>query len=175
MTFSCTWRIPNPTSNRCAPCARLDSSSSWRIVKLVIILFVHLVGRLAMLLSLGGVKAVLAENLLLKQQLLVLQRSRLRAPSLRPTERLLFGFWALFLNLRRLLRAAIVLKPTTLLRFHHGLRKLKYQLLYSSSAKAKPGPKGPAPELLQVICEFKRRNPRFGCPELPNTWPRPLV
>ena len=70
-------------------------------------LFVLLFIRLATLLGPGGVKTVLAENLLLKQQLLVLQRSRRRAPTLGPTDRLLFGLWALFLNPRRLLRSVI--------------------------------------------------------------------
>ena len=135
-------------------------------MKMAIILLVHLFGRLAALLRIGGVKTVLAENLLLKQQLLVLQRSRRRSPNLCSTDRLLFGIWALFLNPRRLLRAAITLKPSTLLRFHHGLTHLKYRFLYSSSAKRKPGPKGPAPKLIQAICELKRRNPRFGCPRI---------
>ena len=47
---------------------------------MAIVLLAHLLVRVAMLLRPGGVKAVLAENLLLKQQLLVLQRSRRRAP-----------------------------------------------------------------------------------------------
>jgi transposase InsO family protein len=42
-------------------------------------------------------------------------------------------------------------------------------LFYSSSPKRKPGPKGPAPELIQAICELKQRNPRFGCPKIAQT------
>ena len=49
-------------------------------------------GRLAILLGTGGTRAVLAESILLKQQLLVLQRSRRRAPNLRLADRLLLGF-----------------------------------------------------------------------------------
>ena len=39
----------------------------------------------------GGVRAVIAENLLLKQQLIVLRRPRRRAPRLTASDRLLFG------------------------------------------------------------------------------------
>jgi putative transposase len=126
----------------------------------------HLLARLVASVGTRGTRAVLAENLLLKHQLLVLQRSRHRAPKLRPADRVLFGLFSQFLDTRRLLRTAIVLKPTTLLRFHRGLRDLKYRFLYSSHPKRKPGPKGPAPELIQAICELKRRNPRFGSPKL---------
>jgi hypothetical protein len=132
----------------------------------VVVLLVHLLARLAILLGTRGTRAVVAENLILKQQLLVLQRSRRRAPNLRPSDRLLLGFLSRFLEPRRLVRAAVILKPATLLRFHRGLRDLKYRFLYSSSPKQKPGPKGPAPELIRAICELKRRNPRFGCPKI---------
>ena len=135
-------------------------------MKEAILLLMHLLTPLAVLLKRSGTRTVLAENMLLKQQLLVLQRSRRRAPNLRMIDRLLFGFWTMFLKARRLLRAAIVLKPSTLLRFHRGLKELKDRLLYSSQPKRTPGPKGPARELIQAICELKRRNPRFGCPKI---------
>ena len=48
----------------------------------------------------GGVRAVIAENLLLKQQLIVLRRPRQRAPRLTASDRLLFGFGSLFLSPR---------------------------------------------------------------------------
>ncbi len=79
---------------------------------------------------------------------------------------MLLGFWSLFLSPRHIRRAAVILKPSTLLRFHEALKKRKYQLLYSSHKKSKPGPKGPSQELIAVIVEIKRRNPRFGCPRI---------
>ena len=121
-------------------------------MKAAILLLAHLLVRAAMLIRPGRVKAVLAENLLLKHQLLILRRPRRRAPNLRPTDRLLFGFATLFLNSRRLLRAAIVLQPSTLLCFHRQLVSLKCRFLYSSYPRCNPGPKGPAPELIEVIC-----------------------
>jgi hypothetical protein len=54
----------------------------------------------------------------------------------------------------------------TEMKFHRVLKQPKYRLLYSSSRKGKPGPKDPSPELIQAIVEFKRRNPRFGCPRI---------
>jgi hypothetical protein len=113
-----------------------------------------------------GVRAVLAENLILKQQLLVMRRSRRRAPNLRTADRVLFGFCAEFLSPRRLLRTAIILKPASLLRFHRGFKDCKYRLFYSSSPKQKPGPQGPTPELIRAICKLKQCNPRFGCPKI---------
>jgi len=51
-------------------------------MKDIVILMVHLLTTVAKLLGPGGAKAVIAENLLLKQQLLVVTRSRRRAPNL---------------------------------------------------------------------------------------------
>jgi transposase InsO family protein len=55
-------------------------------------------------------------------------------------------------------------KPATLFKFHKALVDRKYRLLFSSSShRRRPGPKGPTAELIAVIVEMKRRNPRFGC------------
>ena len=53
-----------------------------------------------------------------------------------------------------------------MLRFNPLLREAKYRFLFCSRPRRKPGPKGPAQELIQAICEFKRRNPGFGCPRI---------
>src|SRR6266403_3374235 len=132
----------------------------------VLLILLHLLSKMGKLLRPGGAKSLVAENILLKQQLLILRRSRRRAPNLRSVDRVLFGFCSQFLNSRRLLRSAIILKPATLLRFHRGFKDFKYRFLYSSGSRSKPGPKGPAPELIQAICELKQRNPRFGCPKI---------
>src|SRR5229473_4412625 len=87
----------------------------------------------------GGVRAVIAENLVLKQQLIVLRRGRRRAPSLTLSDRLLCGFGALFLSPGRIRRVAIALRPSTLLAFHQALVRCKYRRLFSS----KPRPKKP--------------------------------
>ena len=54
----------------------------------------HLAVTTAKLCGPGGVRAVISENLLLRQQLIVLCRGRRRAPSLK-SDRLLCQLWAL--------------------------------------------------------------------------------
>jgi putative transposase len=63
----------------------------------------------------------------------------------------------------RLLRSAIVLRPSTIMGFHRAWVQRKYRLLFSPRRRGRPGPKGPAPELIAAIVEMKHRNPRFGC------------
>ncbi len=73
----------------------------------LLLALLHLAVMAAKLCGHGGVRAVMAENLLLKQQLIVLRRARKRAPNLSPSDRLLCGFWSLFLSPGRIRRAAI--------------------------------------------------------------------
>ena len=127
------------------------------------ILVAHLLGTLATLMRSGGVRAVVAESLMLKHQLLILKRSRNRAPKLTPWDRLLLALCSASVSPARVAKIAIALRPSTLLRFHQALTKLKYHVLYASRHRRRPGPKGPSPELIAAIIEIKRRNPRFGC------------
>jgi hypothetical protein len=83
-------------------------------------LLVHLMTTLATLVGSGWTKGVVAESLLLKHQLLIINRARRRAPNLCAVQRLLLGFWSLFLHPRRVLRCAVILKPSTLLRLHQS-------------------------------------------------------
>ena len=64
----------------------------------VILLFIDLVILLATTLKPGGVKSVIAENLLLKHQLIVLDRARRKAPNLKSSDRFLLGVLTLFMN-----------------------------------------------------------------------------
>ena len=82
----------------------------------------------------------------------------------RSQERLSTSNWCL--GPTRLIRSAIVLRPSTILGFHRALVKRKYRMLFTPKRRGKPGPKGPAPELIAAIVEMKRRNPRFGCPRI---------
>ena len=54
----------------------------------LVILFVHLIVTLARLAGPGGVRSVVAESVLVKHQLVILNRSRKRAPHLRVSERI---------------------------------------------------------------------------------------
>ena len=128
-----------------------------------IILLVHLIATLARLMGPGGLRSVVAESLLVKHQLLILNRSRHRAPNLRVSDRILAGVCALFMRPARVFRSAIVLRPSTILNFHRTLRQRKYRLLFSPKRR-RTGPKGPPKDLVDAIVDMKRRNPRWGCP-----------
>jgi putative transposase len=135
-------------------------------MKNLLILLAHLLTMIARLMGPGGVNAIVADSMLMKQQLLIINRTRRRSPNLSALDRFLLGFWTLFLNPHHILRVAVIIRPSTLLKFHHLLKQRKYRLLYSSSRKGKPGQKGPSPELIQAIVELKQRKPRFGCPRI---------
>lgn len=129
----------------------------------IAILLIHLIATITKLIGRGGVRSVVAESLLLKHQLLILNRGRERAPNLQPADRMIFGICANWLHPARLLRSAIVLKPSTIMAFHRALVQHKYRWLFTPKRRGKPGPKGPPAELVAAIVDMKRRNPRFGC------------
>jgi putative transposase len=115
------------------------------------LLFIHLLVTIARLLGPGGARSVVAESLLVKHQLVVLNRSRSRAPSLRPMDRVIVGLCAIWMRPARLLRSAIVLKPSTVLNFHRALVKRKYRLLFTPRTRGKPGPNGPSRDLVDIV------------------------
>src|SRR5881275_741928 len=129
-------------------------------------LFVHFLATLARLLGPRGVRSIVAESLILKHQLLIAARSRQRSPNLCTSDRILAGLMALLVRPTRLLRSAIVLKPSTLLGLHKALSKQKYRMLFSPDLRRQPGPKGPSAELIRAVVEMKQRNPNWGCPRI---------
>ncbi len=102
-------------------------------MKELLLFLLHLLTAVARLLGRGGAKALVAENLLIKQQLLILTRSRQRALNLMPRDRILLGFWSLFIRPARFQNVAVVLRPATLPAFHQCLVRRKYRALFSSS------------------------------------------
>ena len=79
------------------------------------VLLLHLLATIARLAGPGGARSVMAESALLKHQLLILYRSR-KLTSLRPSDRVVAGLCTLFMRPGRLVRSAVVLKPSTPLR-----------------------------------------------------------
>src|SRR2546426_3210540 len=129
----------------------------------LLLLAIHLLVTLVKLLRPGGVRAVAAESLLLKHQLLISNRSRQRAPNLTTVDRFVLGLTAQFVSLRRISKLSAMLRSSTLFKFHKALVDRKYRLLFSSwGHRRKPGPKGPSAQLIAAIVEMKRRNPKFG-------------
>jgi hypothetical protein len=129
-------------------------------------LVVHLLTTIFRLMGPGGVRGVVAESLLVKHQLLVVQRRYSRAPNLTTFDRLFAGLCCLMMRPGRITKAAVTFRPATLFRFHAALRAGKYQRLFSARGLGKPGPKGPSADLIAAIVEMKRRNPNFGCPRI---------
>ena len=94
------------------------------------VLVLHLLVTVARLVGPGGARSVVAESVLVKHQLLILNRSRKRSPNLRFSDRVVAGLSALFIRPSRLIRFAIVLKPSTLLSLHRALTTRKYRQLF---------------------------------------------
>ena len=129
-------------------------------------LFIHFITTLVRLARPGGTRSVMAESFLVKHQLLILNRSRHRAPKLRLSDCLLAGGCSLFMRPSRRIRSAIVIKPPTLLHLHRILTRRKYRRLSSPQVRRKPGPKGPPQQLIEAIVAAKQRNPTWGCPRI---------
>ena len=83
----------------------------------VLVTVLHLVVTAAKLCGPGAVRAVIAENILLTQQLIVLCRPRQRAPNLTSTERVLCGLESIFLGPGRIYNVAIGCAPRHFWRF----------------------------------------------------------
>lgn len=135
-------------------------------MKTILLITVHIIVTLFKLSMPGGLRKIVAENVLIKQQLIAVKRSKRKCPDLLPVERLLFGFWAFVLDPKRLLKSAIIIKPATLLKFHKLLVKRKYSKLFSGTKNGKPGPKGPSQEVIDLVLAIKTKNPGFGCPKI---------
>jgi transposase InsO family protein len=132
----------------------------------LLILVVHLITTVFRLARPGGLRAVVAESVLTKHQMLILNRSRRRSPNLRIRDRLIAGFCSLWIKPSRLRKVAIAFKTSTLLSFHRALVQRKYRQLSSPKQRTKPGPKGPIADLIRTVVEMKKRNPTWGCPQI---------
>ena len=130
------------------------------------VLCLHLLATVARLAGPGGVRSVVAESVLVKHQLLILNRSRKRSPNRRFSDRLVAGLCVLLMRPRRMIRSAIALKPSTLLSLHRALTQRKYRRLFSSKVPTKPGPTGPTQEVIAAVVDMKRQNPTWGCPRI---------
>jgi len=72
-------------------------------------LIAHLLVTLAKLARPGGLGAVAAESLAVKQQLLIMKRAQRRAPKLTSSDRLVRGVCTLFVSPQRLRKMAVIL------------------------------------------------------------------
>ena len=123
-------------------------------MKDLLVLLAHLLTTIAKLLGPGGARAVVADSLLMKQQLMVINRSRRRAPNLSALDRFLFGFWSLFLNPRRIQRARDYsgLRPSPL----RGRRRCATTFFRTYGAQVEPKSSQPDCLLAESIQPCKR-------------------
>ncbi len=133
-----------------------------RSMKIALILFVHLIVSVAKLVGPGGSRGLLAESLAFKHQLMIVSRSRQRAPNLTSWDRVFLGLWSLLIKPSRVGKIAVLVSTATLFKFHTALKNRKYRRLFSTTRPKKPGPKGPSHALIKAIVEMKSRNPRYG-------------
>ncbi len=68
----------------------------------LLVLLVHFLTTLARLLGPGGTRAVIAETLVIEDQLVILNRCRRRAPDLTAADRIVMGLCTLFMNPSRI-------------------------------------------------------------------------
>jgi hypothetical protein len=115
-----------------------------RLMIHLLMLAVHRLATIAKLLGPGGVRAVVAESLLLKHQLVIGSRARRRAPNLNSFDRFVLGLGSLFVPASRIPKLAVILKPRTLLRFHEALKKCKYRRVLAKHYRPEAGPAGPS-------------------------------
>src|SRR5215813_13815689 len=94
-------------------------------------LFLHAIVIIIRLARPGGLRSVVAESVLMRHQVLILNRGRKRAPNLRASDRIIAGLCTSLMRPARVLRSAIALRPATLMHFHKMLTKQKYRLLFS--------------------------------------------
>src|SRR5262249_48413130 len=125
-------------------------------------LFLHAMVTIIRLAQPGGLRAVVAESVLMRHQVLILNRGRKRAPNLRSSDRIIAGLCTLLMRPARVLRSAVVLKTSTLLHFHRMLIKQKYRLLFSPKRFGRPGPKGPTKELIDAVVRNETAQSHLG-------------
>src|SRR5437667_3161793 len=127
----------------------------------VVVLLLHVIVTVIRLAKPGGFRSVVAESALLRHQVLILNRGRKRAPNLRVSDRIIAGLCTLLMRPARVLRFAIVLRPSTLLHFHHALTKRKYRILFSPKCRLSRNPRNGAsilavPRLNLLWCAKRR-------------------
>ena len=87
--------------------ARDSDHGTVRLMRELLILAIHLFVTFARLLGPGGVRAVAAESLILKHQLLISTRSRQRAPNLTSIDRFVLALTTLFVSPRRIAKQPV--------------------------------------------------------------------
>jgi hypothetical protein len=81
-------------------------------------LLLNIIMALLKVLKPGGSKALVAKNLVLKQQLLIMKKKLKRSPKLNKSERIIYGLLPTIVAKSRLPKIAVIISLATLLKFH---------------------------------------------------------
>jgi len=135
-------------------------------MKTIFVAIAALIHTLILLSRPNGSRAVMAEVLALRVQLLTVKRKSPRAPKLSPMIRLLLAICGGLVKPNRLAKTFILVKPATVLKFHRYLVRRKYKMLFSSNNRGVAGRPPIDTEIRKLILEIKSNNPRFGCPQI---------
>jgi putative transposase len=107
----------------------------------------------------GGHRAVVLENLALRQQLSILRRT-VRRPQLRTRDRL---FWVLLAKAWRDSRTAlIVVQPDTVVRWHRQWLRRRWTRLSTPTHPGRPS----TPEAIRTLVAQMAANPLWGAPRI---------
>lgn len=113
----------------------------------------------------NGRSLLLAETLMLRQQLTLVRRKSCRAPRLTSFDRFVFAITSFFISSKRLPKLSIVVAHSTVQSLHKALVARKYSILFKPKRR-KPGPKGPTPQIIELILGIKEKNPTYGIPKI---------
>jgi len=117
-----------------------------------------------------GIRCLVAESVLVKHQLLILNPSRQRAQNLRAADRFVAGRCFLFVPPARRIRCAIVLKSSALLNLQQAPKKAKARhSLLRTRAKAQPPKDGPE-SAYRPLSTPSSAIPRGAARESPGKW-----
>jgi putative transposase len=108
--------------------------------------------------------ALAAENIALRQQLLVLQRS-VKRPKLRNRDRI---FWSWLSRLWSGWRSALlIVQPQTIIKWH----QLGFRLFWRWKSRGKPGRPPVDQDIRDLIRRMCRENPTWGPHAFSPSWP----
>src|SRR5882672_7711302 len=101
-----------------------------------------------------------AEILYLRQQLIVLKRSKPARPRLKATDRLIFV--CLYRLFPSLLQSSIIFKPETLLRWH----RIGFRLFWRRKSRRPAGRPAVSADIRNLIRRISQENPLWGAPRI---------
>ena len=136
----------------------------------LLILVTIVLSTILKLLRPGGTKSLAAENMAIKQQLMLIKRREniVKSPPLSSVHRAFFALIAFLIPKDQIKSIAVILSPETIFKFHRMLKNKKYRELFSQKKySTKPGPKGPLKEVIDAIVEMKEETQEWVVPRLP--------